>query len=82
MTRFHALVKEKKTITFPEQPLDLGGRPATEKEQGVRYKLTLELFERIERFARIERTSGTVVSNEEPESERTGSEIGTISGRV
>ena len=43
---------------------------------------TLELFERIERFARIERTSGTVVSNEEPESERTGSESGTISGRV
>ena len=38
MTRFHALVKEKKTITFPEQSLDLGGRPATEKEQGVRYK--------------------------------------------
>ena len=43
---------------------------------------TLELFERIERFARIERTSGTVVSNEEPESERTGSESGTISGRA
>ena len=38
MTRFHALVKEKKIITFPEQTLDLGGRPATEKEQGVRYK--------------------------------------------
>lgn len=43
---------------------------------------TLELFERIERFTRIERTSGTVVSNEEPESERTGSESGTISGRA
>ena len=43
---------------------------------------TLELFERIERFARIERTSGTVVSNEELESERTGSESGTISGRA
>lgn len=44
--------------------------------------LTLELFERIERFARMERISGAAVSNEEPESERTGSEIGTISGRV
>ena len=43
---------------------------------------TLELFERIERFARMERISGAAVSNEEPESERTGSEIGTISGRV
>lgn len=43
---------------------------------------TLELFERIERFARMERISGVVVSNEEPESERTGSESGTISGRV
>ena len=38
MTRFHALVKEKKTITFPEQSLDFGGRPATEKKQGVRHK--------------------------------------------
>ena len=38
MTRFHALVKEKKTITFPDQSLDLGGRPATEKKQGVRHK--------------------------------------------
>ena len=37
---------------------------------------TLELFERIERI------SGAAVSNEEPESERTGSESGTISGRV
>lgn len=64
MTRFHALVKEKKTITFPEQPLDLGGRPATEKEQGVGYKLTLELFERIERFARMEGNAGAVVPDE------------------
>ena len=31
---------------------------------------TLELFER---FARMERISGAAVSNEEPESERTGS---------
>ena len=38
MTRFHALVKEKKTITFPEKSLDLGGRPATEKKQGIRHK--------------------------------------------
>ena len=43
---------------------------------------TLELSERIERFARMERISGAAVSNEEPESERTGSEMGTISGRV
>lgn len=64
MTRFHALVKEKKTITFPEKSLDLGGRPATEKEQGVRYKLTLELFERIERFARMEGNAGAVVPDE------------------
>lgn len=41
-----------------------------------------ELFERIERFARMERISGAAVSNEEPESERTGSESGTISGMV
>ena len=43
---------------------------------------TLELFERIERFARMERISGTVVSNEETESERKGSESGTISGKA
>ena len=43
---------------------------------------TSELFERIERFARMERISGAAVSNEEPESERTGSESGMISGRV
>ncbi len=43
---------------------------------------TLELFERIERFTRMERISGTVVSNEETESERTGSESGTISGKA
>ncbi|MFQ7687703.1 MAG: hypothetical protein ACLRJY_14790 [Anaerobutyricum soehngenii] len=40
---------------------------------------TLELSER---FARMERILGVAVSNEEPESERTGSESGTISGRV
>ena len=145
MARFYAFVKEQESITFPEKPLDPGGRPATEKEEGVRYKqmhmksafddgsqrinpeaeicittddidagkvmgirialmnlqrnssetdesisieipficiCTLELFERIERFARMERISGAAVSNEEPESERTGSERGTISGRV
>lgn len=38
MTGFHAFVKEQKAITFPEEALDPGGRPATEKEQGVRYK--------------------------------------------
>ena len=43
---------------------------------------TSELFERIERFARMERISEAAVSNEEPESERTGSESGTISGGV
>ena len=43
---------------------------------------TLESFERIERFGRMERISGTVVSNEESESERTGSESGTMSGRA
>ena len=43
---------------------------------------TLELFERIERLARMERISGVVVSNKDPESERTGSEIGTISGKA
>lgn len=40
----------------------------------------LEPFERIARFARMERTSGAAVSNEESESERTGSESGTRSG--
>jgi hypothetical protein len=40
---------------------------------------TLELFER---FARMEGNAGAVVSNEEPESEQTGSESGTISGRA
>ena len=29
---------KQKAITFPEEALDLGGRPATEKEQGVRHK--------------------------------------------
>ena len=43
---------------------------------------TLELFERIERFARMERILGVAVSNEEPESERIGSESGMISGKV
>ena len=38
MTRFHAFVEEQKAITFPEETFDPGGRPATEKEQGVRYK--------------------------------------------
>ena len=38
MSRFHALVKEQKTITFPDQSLDLGGRPATEKKPGIRHK--------------------------------------------
>ena len=42
----------------------------------------LESFERIARFARMERISGTVVSNEESESERAGSESGTMSGRA
>lgn len=31
-------VKEQESITFPEKPFDPGGRPATEKEEGVRYK--------------------------------------------
>ena len=31
-------VKEQESIAFPEKPLDPGGRPATEKEEGVRYK--------------------------------------------
>ena len=30
--------KEQESIPFPEKPFDPGGRPATEKEQGVRYK--------------------------------------------
>ena len=38
MARFYAFVKEQESITFPEKPLDSGGRPATEKEEGVRYK--------------------------------------------
>ena len=42
---------------------------------------TLELFERIERFARMEGNAGAVVPDEESEHERTGSESGTISGR-
>ena len=42
---------------------------------------TLELFERIERFARMEGNAGAVVPDEESEPERTGSESGTISGR-
>nr|WP_147349394.1 hypothetical protein [Dorea formicigenerans] len=41
----------------------------------------LELFERIERFARMEGNAGAVVPDEESEPERTGSESGTISGR-
>ena len=38
MARFYAFVKEQESIAFPEKPLDPGGRPATEKEQGVRHK--------------------------------------------
>ena len=64
MARFYAFVKEQESIAFPEKPFDPGGRPATEKEQGVRYKLTLELFERIERFARMEGNAGAVVPDE------------------
>ena len=42
---------------------------------------TLELFERIERIARMEGNAGAVVPDEESEPEKTGSESGTISGR-
>ena len=42
----------------------------------------LEPFERIARFARMERISGAAVSNEESESERAGTVSGTISGRT
>ena len=38
MPGFHAFIKEQKAITFPEEALDPGGRPATEEEQGVRHK--------------------------------------------
>lgn len=38
MTGFHTFVKEQKAIAFPQESLDPGGRPATEKEQGVRHK--------------------------------------------
>ena len=38
MAGFYALVKEQESIAFPEKPFDPGGRPATEKEEGVRYK--------------------------------------------
>ena len=37
MTGFYTFVKQE-SIPFPEKPFDPGGRPATEKEQGVRYK--------------------------------------------
>ena len=43
---------------------------------------TLESFERIERFAKMERIVGAAASSEESESERTGRESGTISGRA
>ena len=43
---------------------------------------TLELFERIERFARMGQISVVVVFDEESEFGRTGSESGTISGRA
>lgn len=43
---------------------------------------TLQSFERIERFARMEWISGAADSNEESDSERTGRERGTISGGV
>ena len=42
---------------------------------------TLELFERIERIARMEGNAGAVAPDEESEPEKTGSESGTISGR-
>lgn len=38
MTRFYAFVKEQESLIFPEKPLDPGGRSATEKEEGFRYK--------------------------------------------
>ena len=38
MAGFYAFVKEQESIAFPEKPFDPGGRPATEKEEGVRYK--------------------------------------------
>lgn len=38
MTGFYTFVKEQESIPFPEKPFDPGGRPSTEKEQGVRHK--------------------------------------------
>ena len=38
MPVFHALCEEKKSIPLPEEPFDLAGTPAAEKEQGVRNK--------------------------------------------
>ena len=32
------MYEEQESIAFPEKPFDPGGRPSTEKEQGVRYK--------------------------------------------
>lgn len=35
---FHALGKEKESVSLPDEPFDLGGTPATEEKQGVRNK--------------------------------------------
>ena len=36
MTGFHTFVKKQKSISFPEESFDSGGRSAAEKEQGIR----------------------------------------------
>ena len=38
MTGFHTFVKKQKSISFPEESFDSGGRSAAEKEQGIRHK--------------------------------------------
>ena len=38
MAGFYTFVKEQEAIVFPQEAFDPGGRPATEKEQGVRYE--------------------------------------------
>ena len=57
-------------------------RNSSETDGSISIEIPFSCICTSELFERIERISGAAVSNEEPESERTESESGTISGRV
>ena len=76
-----AFKDEKQCILFREELKELQNRLIC--YTGLLADMAeVESYERIARFARMERISGAVVSNEESASERTGTVSGTISGSL